>query len=158
MKKKNNKKNKPSILPLANNISPMYKQFKELRISLDKLLVKYQISWKNPKLLGQKVRDNRIGIISKTFLGIKIFASCQKEKEYESLMLFKVILHCRTPNSLGRSCPASSTPVSQSSSHMKMTVSRKKFLAAESTVFTGNKKLRIFPMCFNSSFKEGNIL
>lgn len=62
-------------------------QLKELRISLDKLLVKYQMCWKNPKLFGQKVRDIRIGIISKTFLGIKIFSPCQKEK-YESPTLF----------------------------------------------------------------------
>lgn len=57
-------------------------QLKELRVSP----VKCQISWKNSKLLGQKVRDLRIGIISKTFLGINFFP-CQKEK-YESPVLF----------------------------------------------------------------------
>lgn len=51
-------------------------QLKELRVSP----VKYQISWINPKLLGQKVRDLRIGIISKTFLGIKFFFSMSKRK------------------------------------------------------------------------------
>lgn len=60
----------------------MYMQLKELRGSLDKLLIKQQISWKDPKLLlGQKVRVIGIGIISKTFLGINFFSSHQKEKE-----------------------------------------------------------------------------
>lgn len=66
----------------------MYMQLKELRGSLDKLLIKQQISWKDPKLLlGQKVRVIGIGIISKTFLGIN-FSSHQKKKKYERPMLF----------------------------------------------------------------------
>lgn len=58
-------------------------QLKELRVSP----VKYQISWKNPKLLGQKVRDLRIGIISETFLGINFFSPCQKEKYGSPVLL-----------------------------------------------------------------------
>lgn len=66
----------------------MYMQLKELRGSLDKLLIKQQISWKNPKLLGQKVRVIGIGIISKTFLGINFFLHIKKKKKYERPMLF----------------------------------------------------------------------
>lgn len=67
----------------------MYMQLKELRSSLDKLLIKQQISWKNPKLLlGQKVRVIGIGIISKKFLGIYFFLHIKKKKKYERPMLF----------------------------------------------------------------------
>lgn len=67
----------------------MYMQLEELRGSLDKLLIKQQISWKDPKLLlGQKVRVIGIGIISKTFLGINFFLHIKKKKKYERPMLF----------------------------------------------------------------------
>lgn len=126
--------------------------------SLDKLLGKYQVSWINPKLPGQEVWDIRIGIISKDISRNLVFL-CQKEKEYKSLMLlFKIITIWQTPNFTGSGCPASPTPVSQLSSHMKKSVSRKRLLAADSTVFTRNTERRISPMCCNYSRKEGNTL
>lgn len=149
-----------SILLLANNTpNPMYKQLKELRVSLDKLLIKQQISWKNPKLLlGRKVRDIRIGIISKTFLGINFFFTSKRKRSMNvRCYLLKVVSTCRTPNCVGSSCPASSAQSHRAQATWKDS-KQKEIPAAESTVFTGNTTLRIFPMCFNYSCKEGNIL